>query len=594
MRMSFRWKITLSFTLLVAVAFGLLGAYLHVSVGLHTTEQVREGLLAEARLIAKTLPEPPWEPSRELQAVVKELDDAAGARVTLIARDGTVVADSRHAPGTMDYHRNRPERVDAVEGGWGSATHYSKTLGVDMLYVAVAMPGEAGVGTTRGKAVIRLAMPLTAVGMASARLRTVLGGAFLVAMVAAWLVSHKLAGSLTEPVQRLVRVARRVGAGDLEARTEGITGVELAMLAEVFNNTVERLAGLVAASEKERRYYATILEQMTDAVVVVDEQRRVQFVNRSFGDMFGVEVERAAGQLPEAVSLNYELSNLLARAVGQGTAQRHQIRLLHPEPRTLIAVAAPLVGDGEAVMGAVGLLHDVTDMEKADEVRRDFVSNASHELRTPTAGIKALAEALQGGALEDAEKRPEFVDRIIETVERLGDILDDMLTLTRVERGHELLRPEWVEVVGAFDRALSQIGAAATADGVAVSSQFEDGDRVHADPDSLQTVLINLLDNAVKYTAAGGEVVLSGSKAPGGYEVAVSDTGIGIPAEDLDRIFERFYRADKSRDRAAGGTGLGLAIVKHIAEAHGGEVAVDSAPGRGSTFRVFFPDGSQT
>jgi two-component system phosphate regulon sensor histidine kinase PhoR len=592
--MSLRWKITLSFILLVAATFGLLGAYLHVSVGLHTTEQVREGLLAEARLIAKTLPEPPWEPSRELQRVVKELDDAAGARVTLIAGDGTVVADSRHDPGTMDDHGSRPERVEAVAGGWGSATHYSKTLGVDMLYVAVAMPGEGDLGTARGKAVIRLAMPLTAVEMASARLRTVLGGAFLVAMIAAWLVSHKLAGSLTEPVQRLVRVARRVGAGDLEVRAEGIEGGELAMLAEVFNNTVERLADLVAASEKESRYYATILEQMTDAVVVVDEQRRVQFVNRIFGDMFGVEVERAAGQLPEAVSLNYQLSSLLARAVEQGTAQRDEIRLLHPEARTLIAVAAPLVGDEEAVMGAVGLLHDVTDMEKADQVRRDFVSNASHELRTPTAGIKALAEALQGGALEDAEKGPEFVDRIIETAERLGDILDDMLTLTRVERGQELLRPEWVEVSGAFDRALSQIGAAATADGVAVSSQFEDGDRVYADPDSLQTVLMNLLDNAVKYTAADGEVVVSGSKAPGGYEVAVSDTGIGIPAEDLDRIFERFYRVDKSRGRAAGGTGLGLAIVKHIAEAHGGEVAVDSAPGRGSTFRVFFPDGSRT
>ena len=594
MTMSLRWKITLSFTLLVAVAFSLLGAYLHVSVGLHTTQQVRESLLAEARLVAKTLPEPPWEPSAQLQRLVWELDDAAGARVTMIAGDGTVVADSQHDPESMENHGSRPERIQAVQAGWGSATHRSNTLGVDMLYVAVAMPGEGDVATTRGKAVIRLAMPLTAVSMAAARLRTVLGGAFLVAMIAAWLVSHKLAGSLTEPVQRLVRVARRVGAGDLEVRAEGIEGGELAMLAEVFNNTVERLAGLVAASEKESRYYATILEQMTDAVVVVDEQRRVQFVNRTFGDMFGVEVERVAGQLPEAVSLNYQLSSLLARAVEQGTAQRDEIRLLHPEPRTLIAVAAPLIGDEGAVMGAVGLLHDVTDMEKADQVRRDFVSNASHELRTPTAGIKALAEALQGGALDDAEKGPEFVDRIIETVGRLGDILDDMLTLTRVERGQELLRPEWVEVSGAFDRALSQIGAAATANGVVVSSQSEEGDRVYADPDSLHTVLMNLLDNAVKYTPADGEVVLSGSKVPGGYEVAVSDTGTGIAADDLDRIFERFYRVDKSRDRAAGGTGLGLAIVKHIAEAHGGQVAVDSVPGRGSTFRVFFPDGSRT
>lgn len=362
------------------------------------------------------------------------------------------------------------------------------------------------------------------------------------------------------------------------------------MLAEVFNNTLERLAGLLAASEKESRYYAAILEQMTDAVVVVDEGRRVQFVNRTFGNMFGVDVEQVAGRLPEEVSLNYELSNLLARAVGQKTAQRDQIRLLHPGPRVLLALAAPLFGEDKAVMGAVGLLHDMTDLQKTEQVRRDFVSNASHELRTPAAGIKALAEALKAGAMKDPERGPEFVDRIIEAVERLGDILDDMLTLTRVERGQELLRAEWLEVAVLFEEAVQQIRAAATAKGVSLSSQYEQSDLVYADAGSLETVLVNLLDNAVKYTPAAGDVVLSGMKVPGGYEIAVKDTGIGIPAEDLDRIFERFYRADKSRARAAGGTGLGLAIVKHIVEAHGGKAFVSSTPGQGSTFRVFFPD----
>jgi len=192
--------------------------------------------------------------------------------------------------------------------------------------------------------------------------------------------------------------------------------------------------------------------------------------------------------------------------------------------------------------------------------------------------------------MKDPERGPEFVDRIIEAVERLGDILDDMLILTRVERGQELLRAEWLEVAVLFEKAIQQIGAAATAQGVSLSSQYEQSDLVYADAGSLETVLVNLLDNAVKYTPAAGDVVLSGMKVPGGYEIAVKDTGIGIPAEDLDRIFERFYRADKSRARPAGGTGLGLAIVKHIVEAHGGKAFVSSTPGQGSTFRVFFPD----
>jgi len=393
MSMSLRWKMTVSFALLAAVVLGLLGTYLHVNAGRHTTEQLRQKLLAEARLTAMTLPEPPWESGRKMQRLVKELNDAAGARVTLIAGDGTVVADSRHESDDMENHGTRPERLEAAREGWGSAIRYSETLGVDMLYVAVSAPVGVRSDATHESAVIRLAMPLTAVGVAAARLRVAVGTAFVVALIVVWVLADKLAMSLAEPVQRLVRVARRVGDGDLSARAEVAGGGELAMLAEVFNNTLERLAGLLAASEKESRYYAAILEQMTDAVVVVDEGRRVQFVNRTFGSMFGVDVKQVAGRLPEEVSLNYELSNLLARAVGQKTAQRDQIRLLHPGPRVLLALAAPLFGEDKAVMGAVGLLHDMTDLQKTEQVRRDFVSNASHELRTPAAGIKALAGA---------------------------------------------------------------------------------------------------------------------------------------------------------------------------------------------------------
>jgi two-component system phosphate regulon sensor histidine kinase PhoR len=240
-------------------------------------------------------------------------------------------------------------------------------------------------------------------------------------------------------------------------------------------------------------------------------------------------------------------------------------------------------------MGAVGLLHDATELYRVDQVRRDFVANASHELRTPAAGIKALAEALQAGALADPVKGPDFVRQIAEATDRLTAILDDMLVLTRVERGQELLHPDWVEAGQACAEALTQVDQRAASEGIGLRCTVPEGDRLYADAASLQTVLINLLDNAVKYTPPGGAVALSGRQTPEGYEIGVSDTGVGIPEADRERIFERFYRVDTARDRATGGTGLGLAIVKHSVEAHGGRVTVRSKEGEGSQFAVLFP-----
>jgi len=565
---------------------------LDVAVVRQTTEQARSSLFAEAHLAAKALPAPPWQFGPELQALVQRLGQDAGARVTLIGQDGSVLADSRHDPSTMENHADRPERIAGVHDGQGSSVRFSETLGVDMLYVALPVSAGESDGDLHAKPVVRLAMPLTAVRDASAELRRILVAAFVLSVLLVWLLSHELSGALTEPVRRLVHVARRAGRGDLEARVEGIATGDLRELAEVFNDTLARLAELIALTQKQGRHYAAMLEQMTDAVVVVDREQRIQFVNRAFSALFDVDTEGAAGRHLNELVLNYEFTNLLGRAVQQGIPQRHEIRILHPQTRILVAVAASLISDDNETLGAVGLLHDITDLRKADQVRRDFVSNASHELRTPAAGIRALAEALETGAIQDPEKGPQFVHRIIETAERLTNILDDMLTLTRVERGRELLHPQWTDVGGAFAEAIRQIQPAATARSVALASDLFEGDSAYVDPAALQTVLINLLDNAVKYTPAAGEVTLTGRKVPGGYEIAVADTGIGIPSEDLDRIFERFYRVDKARDRATGGTGLGLSIVKHTVEAHGGSVSVESPPGQGSTFRVFSPDAS--
>lgn len=589
MRLPLRWRIAFGFTAVTAVVFLLLGLYLDSALLKNTTENERQRLLASAHLAAKALPDPPWGSDVDLQGMVGDLDSRSGARVTIIGPEGWVLADSRGDPSAMENHAERPERLQALSQGWGSAVRHSKTLGVDMLYVAVPLFDGAP-----APAVLRLAFPLTAARAASAELRRNLAIAFVVAVSLVWLVSVWLASSLAAPVQRLVRVAQRVARGDLAARVEMGTGGELGELGGVFNATLERLSSLIATLERQAKSTGTMLQQMTDGVVAVDTQRRVQFANETFARAFGIGAVEIEGQNLEQLTTNYQLSLLLGRALSEGVAQRAEVRLLSPAARVLDGIATPLIDTDGRVMGAVALFRDLTALRQVERVRRDFVANVSHELRTPAAGIRALAEALQAGALREPDKAARFLEQIVEAAHRLTRILEDMLTLTRVEHGQESMNPRWLPVSGEFEAATAGLQPAAETKAIQLRAEVAEGDLVYADRAGLQTVLVNLLDNAVKYTPEGGTVSVTGRSVAGGYEISVADSGPGIAGEHLPRIFERFYRVDTARDRVSGGSGLGLAIVKHVVEAHGGRVTVQSASGQGSLFSVFFPSPGTT
>jgi two-component system, OmpR family, phosphate regulon sensor histidine kinase PhoR len=596
MKLPLHWRIAIAFSAATTVALAGAALYMDRSFVRGVEEAERRDLVARAQLVAELLPPAPWHGGEALTSTVARADRLSGARVTLIGADGTVVADSRGDVRAMESHADRPERLEAVARGQGSAVRYSATLRMPMLYVALRA-GSADDST------LRLALPLDSVWAATVATRRSLLAALMTALLLSWMLSAALANRLTRPLQEMLNVARRVSRGDVHARMPEERGGELSELAVVLNRALESSRELVTSSQRQSRYYAAILEQMTDAVVIVDSHERIQFANAVFERTFGTEAQPLEGRLVTEVALNYELAALLTRAATQGTPQQHEVRLLYPEPRTLDMVATVLTADDGGALGVLGLLHDVTEQRRMDQVRRDFVANASHELRTPAAGIRALAEVLVGGAIRDREKGPRFLGQIVEAADRLTHILDDMMTLTRVERGRELLRPQWQDARQAAEGALSAVRAAATAKGVDLTCVTVEGEQLYADPGGLRTVLANLLDNAVKYTPSGGRVAVTGHAGPSGYEISVSDTGAGIPAEDLERIFERFYRVDKARDRATGGTGLGLAIVKHIAEAHGGQVRVSSTVGSGSRFTVLFPrpaaspaapDGSST
>ncbi|MFW6438183.1 MAG: sensor histidine kinase [Armatimonadota bacterium] len=525
------------------------------------------------------------EATRIIVAAARTGDDAfemarrvaipTGRRATVFSHDGEVLTDVVPAAAGPAGRPSASElwRVTANKGDRPGLAHAGVRLEDGSILLLTSTPRDAAEATKR--------------------VRRFLWVTFIVLAVIATIAAMQGWRSIDQSLDRIEAVTRRLRKGELDARVREVRQGALLPLTASINRAFGQIVSKLSEAREQGRYYAAILDQMTDAVVAVDERGQVQFINRHFSRLFEIEPEEAAGHPVETVLLNYEISAIVTRALEQGAVQSSQLRLAHPEEHVLEAVSTPLTDDSGEVIGAVGLLHDITQLREVNRVRQDFVANASHELRTPAASIKALAEALQSGAMNDPEHGPKFLRQIVESADRLTEILDDMLTLSRVERGGRMLEPATVDARRALEDAANQVRPAAVTKGVKVGVQCDDDDTIYADPGSLQTLLLNLLDNAVKYTPEGGDVTAVGDEVPGGYEIAVSDTGVGIPKEEQQRIFERFYRVDRARDRRTGSTGLGLSIVKHIAEAHGGRVTVTSHEGEGSTFTAFFPTPSE-
>lgn len=562
-------RITTALLLIAAIGVVLLtiGIYARAVLDQQAREQTRRSMRDEARraaIAASRMHDDPFTLARRVAI-------PTGRRATVFSPNGEVLADVLPSA-------TQPAGRPSTSELWRVVT------------TGMERPGllHAGIRREDGSTLLLTSSP-PAIPQARASMRRFLLGAFIVLAIIAMIVASTGWTSIDQSLEQISGVAQRLRDGDLTARVRQVRQGALSKLTGSVNAAVDQMAALLNDAREQGRYYGAILDQMTDAVVAVDERGHVQFINKAFARLFDVEPEGVAGLPVENVLLNYEISALVMRALHQGSVQRSRFSLTHPGEYHLEGVATPLTDEDGRIIGAVGLLHDITQLREATRVRQDFVANASHELRTPAASIKALAEALQAGALGDSEHGPKFCRQIVESADRLTEILDDMLTLSRVERGAELLEPQLTDVETALQDAANQVRPAAEHRGIRLEVEYNEGDQIYVDPASLQTLLLNLLDNAVKYTSEEGMVTLRGRAVPGGYEVAVQDTGVGIPEEHQSRIFERFYRVDRARDRTTGSTGLGLSIVKHIAEVHGGRVSVSSEVGEGTTFTALFP-----
>jgi two-component system phosphate regulon sensor histidine kinase PhoR len=524
-----------------------------------------------------------------LTAFVRRAARPTESRVTVIAPDGVVLADSDIPSadlGRLENHRERPEVRAALDGRVGRDLRSSASVHAPLLYVALPLrDGERVVG------VVRLALPLAAVTSSYDQINRVMLAGGLVALGVAVGIGLFVAGGVTRPVVEMQAIARKMSEGQFVVRAPVRSEDELGALGRALNVMVQRLREQIQNLEAERAKATAILDGMVEGVVAVDGQECILLMNERARAMFGVGHGRGEGKPFLEVIRNADLHEIFRSGRTAGGVFHREVRVVHPADRTLRVSAVPLRFTGEDP-GLVLVMDDVTELRRLEQVRTEFIANVSHELRTPLTAIQGYLETLLGGALDESEHARRFVEIAFRHTERLGRLLNDLTDLSNIELGKVSLRLAPTPLRPVVDSVLELVAARARDGGVTVTADVSDAVSVQADHDRLLQILINLVDNAVKYTPAGGAVtVRARPTAEGRIEVAVSDTGIGIPRADLPRITERFYRVDKARSRELGGTGLGLAIVKHLVLAHGGDMAIDSEEGRGTTVRVLLPEG---
>ena len=575
----FRKLLTSAFVV-IALTLAVLDFYLTRYTGKHEVQEVEQRLTAVARVLAA---EPPNLPLERMEEWAKSASVRAQCRVTVIDPQGVVLADSDNDPKSMENHAGRPEIQAAYQNRTGSAIRRSRTLGRDLCYLAIPLQYQG-----RSGYVLRLALPLENLDDAIAAVRWRILTASLIAIFVALFIAFFLSRPFTRRIGRLRAFAEGLVKSNFAEGPLPDADDELGALTRSLNSTASQLRELVERLSLESARREAILTSMVEGVLAVDQDLRITFYNASFARTVGARAEIPERSPLVDVVRDPVLREILSRVVATGETLKQRLQLPAAEGRAFEVQAAPLrVAGGR---GAIAILHDITDLERLERVRKDFVANVSHELRTPLTAIRGYTETLLEGALEDRENNRKFLEIIKTHAIRLNSIASDLLALSELESGKPAVEQARVSVRAAMEAALRTVEAEAHGRGVKlIRGQVEEvtvlGERVH-----LEQALVNLLDNAVKFNRPDGEVRVEVTRTKDDeVSVTIADNGIGIPSADLPRLFERFYRVDKARSREVGGTGLGLSIVKHIVERMHGRVTVESQLGKGSVFTVLFP-----
>lgn len=525
--------------------------------------------------IIRPLFKPETTDANEVDLIVKKWAKIIEVRVTVIATDGVVLGESDEDRKQMVNHRDRPEVIAALAHEQGSSIRFSHTVGYDMLYTAVRLDNQA---------IVRVAVPLDHIQANITRLQRILFSATILVTLVALLLAAWIAGRTSRPVRELTKAVQRMTMGDITNQPVVKTADEVGQLTLAFNRMSLQLREQFQVLESERAKLFAVLEKMTDGVLIVDQEGNLQLMNLAAERVFGVPHDIALGKPMVEVIRHHQPFELWQQCQKTGATEQATIDIL--KNFVLHGIATPL---GKALPGSTLLLfQDMTRQHQIETLRRDFISNVSHELRTPLAALKVLTETLRDGALEDPPAAHRFFGQIETEVDSLSLMITELLELSRIESGRVPLELKPTRPVDILLPASERLRLQSERSGLALQINCsEDLPVIQADSSRVQQVVVNLLHNAIKFTPSGGRLILNASQQNDEIVFSVQDTGIGISPEDLPRIFERFYKADRAR--ATSGTGLGLAIARHLVEAHGGEIWAESELGKGSTFYFTIP-----
>lgn len=569
-------KILFSYLVVICLSFFILHLLVREHISKVMISGIEQELIHYAELVDLNTPQ-------TMSANLREISKISKSRVTLVDERGAVFADSELAIDGLENHLYRPEIQEARLRQVGKSVRYSSTLGVNMLYVAVLI--RAG---EKIKGYVRLARPLHDVQGAveqvyqSIFLAMLIGA--LVSLAIALFFSHRLAAPIRTMEEFTQRLRKGLPVGSIMLRTSD----ETRTLADDINYLVEELKDKIRLAHEEKNKLMTALTSINEGVVILNNHDRIEFLSPSLAGVLSGQYEDFLGKTLLETFRNAELQKAFESFKQTGESVLREIALGSSESIIMNVSLSGVQGfPGEEKTMIV--FHDVTRLKKLERVRTDFVANVTHEIRTPLTAIIGYLETLQAGAIDNTEDARRFINIILKQSQRLNRLVEDLMTISKIELGEINFRFEDVFLPDVIDNVLPLMEAKAVVKKISIENKIPYKiHRIKADRDRLCQVFVNVLDNAVKFTPEGGQVTLDAEEKAGGIVVTISDTGAGIPREEIQRLGERFYRADKTRSRELGGTGLGLSIVKHLMLAHGGKMEIESQPGRGTKVFLFF------
>jgi two-component system phosphate regulon sensor histidine kinase PhoR len=581
------WRLFPSYLLITLISLLAVSWYASEAMRQFFLDQTATDLKARAALLEKQITSflTPLD-AEAIDSICKEAGRLSATRITVILPDGKVIGDSRETPRLMDNHANRPEILSALAGQTGQSMRFSNTLMQRMLYVAVPIRDQQNV-----LAVLRTSLPATAVEteIRSIQLKIALGGCIIALLAAgiSWVVSRRI----SQPIEEMKKSAEHFAAGDLSHRLMPPDTEEMGGLSDAMNQMAAQLNDRIETIINQRNHLETVLASMLEGVIAIDTQERIVSINHAAARLFENEPVDCREKSIQEIIRSPALQQFIRAALSNTNPTEKDITVFQNEERVLGVKGSPILDANQHQIGTLVVFHDVTQLRRLENMRRDFVANVSHEIKTPLTAIKGFVETLQQGNVEKKQEKERFLGIIQKHVDRLDAIIEDLLALSRIEQEDEKkeIKFESVKIADIFQAAIQLCRPKAEKQNIRLDIDCEKDATAFFDPTLIEQAVVNLLDNAIKFSEPLSTIHVKSHRHEDEVIISVQDHGIGIAQKHLPRLFERFYRVDKARSRSIGGTGLGLAIVKHIAQAHGGHVAVESKLGEGSRFSIHLP-----